>query len=615
SAKIDEIRRRLDMSLEAMKIAYALDDEKTKLVQNRLHKAKLLQTTIKPFRITGRVILCDDDKIAEDLNRRQLHRYCPIYVVEPNERIQDYINGYDLIVFVHAQNQMYPSALDYSEKVIMITSESDHAIAVPEALLSLYINNYDTIKASCDFAEILLELPDGLQIDLFRQLVNLDALREVKKVLSQLTPDGKIAEGVNADLDRFSKAVQDFDMILADVEIETNEKITQAVQEKAVTIKGEQILRILQAASNGEMDSSRLKAYLPTEIADTVMEALDEAETLLCTRLGLNAKEAEWTDGIIIRSIGLPIRVNKKKADALLNTLRQRLTLEEYKIKQAMAKQLQSMEDTISKAVQAMLEFDFFFGIGLFAKQFSLIAPNLDTKYNGIGFVQAKNIFLVKEKGEDATVPIDYVIGEVEQQPQGTAKERVVLLSGANSGGKTCLLQTILQILILGQSGFPVPAKKCEMGVFDQLYYYAKSQGMLSAGAFETSLRRLAEIILNPSPKFVCFDEWEAATEAEAAARVVAAALDLFAERSKSCVLFVSHLAEQISQITKSKIRIDGIEAKGLDENLSLVVSRTPRYNYLARSMPELIVTRLYKTASEQYKTIYAQILAALRHG
>ena len=58
--------------------------------------------------------------------------------------------------------------------------------------------------------------------------------------------------------------------------------------------------------------------------------------------------------------------------------------------------------------------------------------------------------------------------------------------------------------------------------------------------------------------------------------------------------------------------RIDGIEAKGLDENLDLIVDRTPKFGCLARSTPELIVERLAKLAKGQKKDVYLKILENL---
>ena len=157
--------------------------------------------------------------------------------------------------------------------------------------------------------------------------------------------------------------------------------------------------------------------------------------------------------------------------------------------------------------------------------------------------------------------------------------------------------------------GMLVPAVNAEVNIFDELYYYSKAVGMLSAGAFESSLTSLANIVLSDSSKLACFDEWEASTEPGAAAKVVAAILELFYENPNSCVIFVSHLADDILQLTDVPVRVDGIEASGLDDQLNLIVNRTPQFGKIAKSTPELIVERLFRSSQDKRRTVFEKIL------
>jgi hypothetical protein len=101
----------------------------------------------------------------------------------------------------------------------------------------------------------------------------------------------------------------------------------------------------------------------------------------------------------------------------------------------------------------------------------------------------------------------------------------------------------------------------------------------------------------------------EAISEPEASARVISAFLDILEEQKSTCGLFVSHLAEQINNHSNKKIRIDGIEATGLDENLELIVDRNPKINYHARSTPQLIVESLIKKSKNKEHEFYKKIL------
>ena len=76
-------------------------------------------------------------------------------------------------------------------------------------------------------------------------------------------------------------------------------------------------------------------------------------------------------------------------------------------------------------------------------------------------------------------------------------------------------------------------------------------------------------------------------------------------------MVLVTHLAPAILEAYGSdNLRIDGIEAKGLDEHLELIVDRTPQRNCLARSTPELIVRRLVERSSGDAKAVFGDILS-----
>jgi dsDNA-specific endonuclease/ATPase MutS2 len=113
--------------------------------------------------------------------------------------------------------------------------------------------------------------------------------------------------------------------------------------------------------------------------------------------------------------------------------------------------------------------------------------------------------------------------------------------------------------------------------------------------------------------RLVLVDELESITEPGASARIIAGILETLYENKGSEAVFVSHLAEQILANTTCPVRVDGIEAKGRDTNLNLIVDRTPRYNYLAKSTPELIVERLTRSSAGEQKEFYARLLAKFK--
>jgi len=108
-------------------------------------------------------------------------------------------------------------------------------------------------------------------------------------------------------------------------------------------------------------------------------------------------------------------------------------------------------------------------------------------------------------------------------------------------------------------------------------------------------------------------DELESITEPGASARIIGGILESLNENSQALGVFVSHMAENIMEHTDCDVRVDGIEARGLDNDLNLIVDRNPRYNYVAKSTPELIVERLARQADADKKGFYERLLGKFK--
>lgn len=189
--------------------------------------------------------------------------------------------------------------------------------------------------------------------------------------------------------------------------------------------------------------------------------------------------------------------------------------------------------------------------------------------------------------------------------------ENVVILTGANSGGKTSLLELITQVSILAHMGFPVPAERARVGVLDELFFFRRKRSVYGAGAFETALRSFVRSLRGKGNKLILIDEFEAITEPGAAVKIIGELLKVAHEKGFHVVI-VSHLGEDLKKELPFA-RVDGIEAKGLDENLNLIVDRQPVFGRLGRSTPELIVERLARKARGAEKEIYERVLRKFR--
>lgn len=189
------------------------------------------------------------------------------------------------------------------------------------------------------------------------------------------------------------------------------------------------------------------------------------------------------------------------------------------------------------------------------------------------------------------------------ENPQGISfsldfENKCSILTGANSGGKTTLLEHIIQLITLSNIGLPVRGK-IRIPLLNEVYYFAKNKGSMSKGAFETLLTQMSKI--NPGEKtLILADEIESVTEPGVAGKIICATADYFIK--KGCFLVIAtHLGQEIKNSLPDKSRIDGIEATGLDENFNLLVNHNPVLGRLARSTPELIVKRMASSNNSEY--------------
>jgi DNA mismatch repair protein MutS2 len=615
SSKMDVIKLRQDWFRQAAEFVAKCQPDSLENLGQLLSQARPLRRAASPKMATWRVIVTDSDEYLSKLKQLGADKTSRLIRLQPGERLNEYLESYD---FVLAALQMgrAGSAVEHAGNIELVKSDFGLVDVSPETVISFYATNHDTILAICEAAEALQRMPSTPALERFLQKLDMPALRELVATVKRIESSGDVAEGVDQDFDRLRQASRKFETIVSEAEIWANDRIRGQVSSSQVVLEGDQVLNILEAAAAEAIDSDQLRRYLPPQVFDILMKSTQEAEDKLGSLLQLRRNELEWVDGIFSETVALPLQADRQKVSKLQNYLRRATHEREHQLKSQIASKLMQFEQVVRDAVQTLLDFDLFQAVGRFARDYQLSIPRLaDGKGVGLGFQDGRNLFLTQQalQGKLEVSAVSYTVGQTIWKPEHTAGERVILLSGANSGGKSCLLQNVIQVAILAQMGMLVPAAKAEVSIFDELYYYAKSHGMLSAGAFETSLNNLANIVTSDASKLACFDEWEASTEPGAAAKVVAAVLELFHENPNSCVIFVSHLSDDILQLCRVPIRVDGIEASGLDADLNLVVSRSPKFGKIAKSTPELIVERLFRSSQDKRRQIFERILELIR--
>ncbi|MBS1263022.1 MAG: DNA-binding protein MutS2 [Methanonatronarchaeales archaeon] len=281
-----------------------------------------------------------------------------------------------------------------------------------------------------------------------------------------------------------------------------------------------------------------------------------------------------------------PLGVDDAELEAAERELEACTAADTFHEKVRAASVLRDLRPLVEAEFREALELDYRLVVGGFALERGLTRPTF-----GDDLILESGLHLGLPNGE----PVDYRVDE-----------DAVLLTGANSGGKTTLLETLSQVVVMSHMGLPVPARRAVVEWFDELHFHSPQRDM-DAGTFESFLRDFLPLCGGDSRRLVLADELEAVTELEAAAAIIAGFLRRLSGGGSRCVL-VTHVPELIS--SRVDVRVDGIEAEGLDDDAELVVNRTPVVGRRASSTPELILQRL---AVREDDELFAEFLEGLR--
>lgn len=423
------------------------------------------------------------------------------------------------------------------------------------------LERYDIVQViDCEnFQRALESLPQSVFIDdiddifLERYLEKLSAWKENLDILKNNLQSGEIADIINelSSLFRFFESEKTSTIKRENV-VKIVEEINNKIEEKLkdMTISGISLMRIV---SEGK---------LPDDINKIVGDAI---------------RESEIPEHIF--NISIPVSIDEKELDDLIK--RQSANeftdlAEEIKSK---SKLLKSVPEKLQRISELLLVEDFLGGI----YKYMCSATSFPEMSNDFVLLNSKNYFL------DNAQPISFNL---------TGINRCSILTGANSGGKTTLLEHVIQMISLMQLGLPINGG-FQSPLFSDVYYFAKNKGAANKGAFENLLTQMAGI--KPGERtLILADEIESVTEPGVAGKIIASTAEYFLK--KNCFLIVAtHLGYEIQQSLPIGARIDGIEAKGLDKDFNLIVDHNPVMGRLAHSTPELIVEKMANIFDSEY--------------
>jgi len=409
----------------------------------------------------------------------------------------------------------------------------------------------------------------GLETGVFEPIADLDreTLDEALTALSGLAGgQGSVEDGADERLDTLRRQLGAVDDLRADTEA------------------------VLEEVQSTARDPGQLRESLAQEIASSADLGLSEVE---------EAMPREATDARAF--VGETLR-------AIADRLREQVDEREAAVAAELEATLERASEDIEKAVSTVDDLSLSVSLARFGAAFDLTEPTF-RESEVVGVVGARNVFL--EDAGEAVQPVTYAVGNHSLSvpgprvpPQG---DRVVVLTGANSGGKTTLLETLCQVQLLAQMGLPVPADEAEMRIVDSIVFHRR-HASFNAGVLESTLRSVVPPLTGTGRTLMLVDEFEAITEPGSAADLLHGLVRLTVERDALGV-FVTHLADDLEPLPE-EARTDGIFAEGLTTDLELEVDYQPRFETIGRSTPEFIVSRLVAGATDRSERAGYETLA-----
>lgn len=358
-------------------------------------------------------------------------------------------------------------------------------------------------------------------------------------------------------------------------------KVVEAIRSE---LDGLLRLRVAGLNLTGVEVLEALGRKLPGPLQKVMDDVLSEGRRLLRERAGHDLQPYV---------AGFPIAVDEAEVERVAHRIESRGRLDAFQDAVRRAKRLAALRPAVETELARWLDFDADFALGGFVLDHGLRPAKLA---NHLEFASSVHLDLAA----DATAQrIAYRLGP---------EDNVAVLTGANSGGKTTLLEHIAQLAIMARLGLPVVGEDVTVPWIEELHYVTARRS-LDAGAFESFLKSFLPVALGDRPRLVLADEVESVTELEAAGRILGFFVDRLAKSPGSLAIVVSHMASEVLRHATAPVRVDGIEATGLDDQFRLVVDRSPVMGRYARSTPELILQRLAATTKGPHQALYRDLL------
>jgi DNA mismatch repair protein MutS2 len=213
--------------------------------------------------------------------------------------------------------------------------------------------------------------------------------------------------------------------------------------------------------------------------------------------------------------------------------LREDEAAEIFRILRELTERLQRVHEPLVLAAETIAELDSVFARARFAQDFDATMPEF-SESSELRLEAARHPVLenkLRKEGR-AVVPMTLALG---------GEERVLVISGPNTGGKTVALKTTGIAALSAQSGVPVAAQRAVLPFFDRVLVDIGDEQSIAAdlSTFSAHMLNLKAMLEAATPEsLVLVDEMGTGTAPEEGAALAVALLDEF--RAKNCIVLAT---------------------------------------------------------------------------
>ena len=326
-----------------------------------------------------------------------------------------------------------PDELPPGWLVLPESSRSD--VMIPEYTLDWFTNNRKTLKVLLDLIQWRDEGQETLHPALEAIFQETNGLDQLASVFAMIGDAGDVEEMEKIRDGLWSTAKK--------LEENLNQQIAAEMESVTLDLSGSDMLEALA-------DAATFQRKLASATEDVMNEILERGRTEFSSYLEAGGLQAPFD----LYSSNWPVKLNRGALDKINDELERRINDGRNDHLLRLATKLADLKPLCETAIQRLIEHDMWYSIASWAIQYNATLPELVD--HGIWFEQGRHLFI-----EGDVQPVSYGLGRA--APKGD-QQSIALLTGANSGGKTTLLELVAHIAILGAHGPACSCPTCRSG-------------------------------------------------------------------------------------------------------------------------------------------------------